>query len=145
VAALVAVLVLAGAGAGWAYVQSQYYVGADAGQVAVFRGVTGTLAGLSFSSVEERSDLRTDQLGELDAARVRKGIVAKDKADARQIVQRLKSLACPTPVPAPVVTLLPTPLSTPAATPLATARPTTAALPSPSPTSPDGAAAGCVA
>jgi protein phosphatase len=147
VTALVALLVLVGGGVGWAYVQSQYYVGADHGQVAVFRGVTGTLAGLSFSSVEERSDLRTDQLGDLDAARVRKGIVAKDKTDAQQIVQRLKSLACPSPVPTPVVTLLPTPVPTPTGAPVATTRPSTAALPAASPTSPTSpsVAAGCAA
>jgi protein phosphatase len=128
VAALVGLLLVAGAGAGWAYVRSQYYVGADGKQVAVFRGVTGQVVGVELSSVEERSDLRTDQLGELDAARVQKGIVAKDKADARQIVQRLKTLACPT--PAPVATVAPAPK--PAVT--ATAKPgAAAATPAPTP------------
>lgn len=146
VAVVVALLVLAGASAGWAYVQSQYYVGADAGRVAVFRGVTGTLGGLSFSSVEERTSLRTDQLGDLDAARVRKGIVAKDKADARQIVQRLKALACPVPLPTPTTTPLAPAPTTPAPGTAATARPSTGpvAAPAPAPT-PTDVAAGCAA
>jgi protein phosphatase len=85
-ASLIGVLLLAGAGAGWAYVRSQYYVGADGQAVAVFRGVNSNVAGVDLSSVEERSDLSTDQLGELDAARVKKGIVAKSKRDAEQIL-----------------------------------------------------------
>src|SRR4051794_18039754 len=80
-AGLVAVLLVVGAGVGWAYVRSQYYVGADDDQVVVYRGVTGSVAGVDLSSIDERSDLGTDQLGELDAARVRKGIVAKDRDD----------------------------------------------------------------
>ena len=116
-AGLTALLLLAGAGAGWAYVRSQYYVGTDDEHVAVFRGVSGSVAGIDLSSLEERTELRTDQLGELDAARVEKGIVAKDKADARRIVQRLQTIAvpCPTPLPvaspsaAPAVGALPSP------------------------------------
>ena len=116
-AGLTALLLLAGAGAGWAYVRSQYYVGTDDDHVAVFRGVTGSVAGLDLSSLEERTELRTDQLGELDAARVEKGIVAKDKADARRIVQRLQTIAVPCPTPLPAVT--------------PTASPAVGALPSP--------------
>ncbi|MCU1590616.1 MAG: protein serine/threonine phosphatase, partial [Frankiales bacterium] len=134
VAALAIALLLAGAGAGWAYVRSQYYVGADGPQVAVFRGVTGHVAGVSLSSIDERTDLRTDQLGELDAARVQKGIVAKSRSDAQQIVERLKSLACPTAVPAPS----PAPVaSAPAASPVPS--PHVTVVPAPAPT----ASAGC--
>jgi protein phosphatase len=102
VAVLTVLVVLAGAGAGWAYVRTQYFVGADGRQVAVFRGVTGSFAGMRLSSVEERTALMTDQLDDLDAGRVQGGIVAKDKADALQIVGRLKALVrCTTPVPSP--------------------------------------------
>lgn len=130
VASLVVLLLAAGAGVGWAYVRSQYYVGADGQQVAVFRGVTGHVAGVDLSSVEERSDLRTDQLGELDAARVKKGIVARDRDDARQILDRLKSLACP--VPAVVVS--PTPVAAP--TPTVSTRATSVPSPTPTPAAP---------
>jgi protein phosphatase len=130
---LVALLLLAGAGAGWAYVRSQYYVGADGGQVAVFRGVNSQVAGVDLSSVEERSDLSTDQLGDLDAARVKKGIVAKSKHDAEQILERLKTLACP----APVATTAPAP--TPSAAPTGVPSPTVSVVPAPTP----AADAGC--
>jgi protein phosphatase len=131
-AALVGVLLVAGAGAGWAYVRSQYYVGADGRQVAVFRGVTGHVAGVALSSVEQRSDLRTDQLGELDAARVEKGIVAKSRSDAEQILERLKSLACPSPPAAPS----PQPATTPTST--KTPSPTVTVLPAPIPSTTAG-------
>lgn len=117
VAALVGMVLIAGAGAGWAYVRSQYFVGADGRQVAVFRGVNSQVAGVDLSSVAERSDLTTDQLGELDAARVQQGIVAKSKRDAEQILERLKTLACPAAT-----------ASTPA-TPAATALPSAAPSP----------------
>jgi protein phosphatase len=140
IASLVGLLLVAGAASGWAYVRSQYYVGADGSNVAVFRGVTGHVAGVDLSSVEERSDLQTDQLGELDAARVEKGIVAKNKADAQQILERLKTLACP----APVVTSSPQP--TPQSTPRSTPRPAASAVPTPSVSvipAPIASAAGC--
>jgi serine/threonine protein phosphatase PrpC len=135
VATLVGLLLLAGAGAGWAYVRSQYYVGADDGTVAVYRGVTGHVAGVDLSTVEERSDLRTDQLGELDAARVKKGIVAKGKSDAQRILQRLKSLACPTPVATTA-----SPAASPRTAPIASARPTPtiSVVPAPQPSATTG-------
>ncbi|MBK5306525.1 MAG: protein phosphatase 2C domain-containing protein [Frankiaceae bacterium] len=136
-ATVVALLLLAGAGAGYAYVRSQYYVGADGQTVAVFRGVAGEVAGVDLSSLEERSDLRTDQLGELDAARVEKGIVAKDKDDARQILARLKTLACPT--PAVTTSPQPTPQAVPPAGASAAPTPTISVIPAPVPSS----AAGC--
>jgi protein phosphatase len=114
-AGLVAVLLLAGAGVGWAYVRSQYSVGADDNQVVVYRGVTGSVAGLDLSSVEERIDLETNQLGDLDAARVRKGIVAKNRADAMRIVERLKTMAatCAAPKPSAAASPLPSPAALP--------------------------------
>jgi serine/threonine protein phosphatase PrpC len=132
-ATLVGLLLIAGAGAGWAYIQSQYYVGADGQHVAVFRGVTGHVAGVELSTLEESSDLRTDQLGELDATRVKNGIVAKSKSDAERILDRLKSLVCPTP------------LATPAPTPAATRAPSTAPSPTVSlvPVPLPNTAAGC--
>jgi serine/threonine protein phosphatase PrpC len=123
-ALLTGLVVLAGIGAGWTYVRAQYFVGADGRQVAVFRGVTGSFAGMRLSSVEERTALMTDQLGELDAGRVHQGIVAKNKSDALQIVDRLKALVqCGAPVPA--ATAVPTAVPTAAPTPTAYAAPNT--------------------
>jgi protein phosphatase len=135
-ATVVGLLLIAGAGAGWAYIQSQYYVGADGQHVAVFRGVTGHVAGVELSTLEESSDLRTDQLGELDAARVKNGIVAKSKSDAERILDRLKSLACPTPLATPSSTPAPTPAATRA--PSAAPSPTISVVPAPLPSAGTG-------
>jgi serine/threonine protein phosphatase PrpC len=98
VLAVVLLLVLGGAGAGWAYVRSQYYVGLDGGSVAVFRGVRGDVAGLSLSSVAGHTDLTASRLSELDRDRVADGIPAADQPDARRIVARLQSASfCQTP------------------------------------------------
>ena len=132
VAGLTALLLLAGAGVGWAYVRSQYYVGASDDHVAVFRGVTGSVVGVKLSSLEERTDLQTDQLGDLDAARVEKGIVAKNRTDAHRIVDRLKAQAasCATPSALPsavpsAVPPTPAPKVTPAPVPSAVVPPVT--------------------
>jgi len=148
-AAVLSILVLglltAGAGAAYAYVLSQYYVGVDGEQVAIFRGVTGEVAGIALSGVAQTTELDVDRLNTLDVARVKQGIVARDRADADQIVSRLEQSlpgdcvrdATPGPSPTPT-TLSPSPTPDPALTPDPTvlAGPSPAvALPSASPTS----------
>ncbi len=115
-----AVLALA-AGAGWAYVRTQWYVGADGTQVTVFRGVTGSVAGLDLSTVERQTDLPVDALTELDRVGVERGIAATDAADAQRIVLELQdrtAAGAPVPLPAPVPPPAPVPaLPPPAAVP----------------------------
>jgi len=127
---LVAVgLLVAAAVGGYAYIRSQYYVGVDGQQVAIFRGVTGSVAGIDFSEVDERTDLSTERLDRLVRSRVERGIVAKDRTDAQQIVVRLEDdhPEC-TPVDEVPSTL---PTGTPAPTPTP-ARPGVAPTPAPS-------------
>lgn len=139
--ALVSLLVLGllgvGAGAGWAYVRSQYYVGVDGEQVAIFRGVDGSVGPVKLSSLEERSALTTERLDPIAANRVEQGIVAADRAAAEQIVQRLEQQF---PECVPVAT--PSAVASPPAVPLPSALPTpvpTAAAP------PAGVDTGCLA
>ncbi len=105
-------LLAAGAGSGWAYLRSQWFVGPDGDRIGVFRGLSGSVAGVQLSRVQERTDLRVDQLTALDRDRVERGIQADDPADARRIVALLEDRAgcfggapgCPTagdPTPAP--------------------------------------------
>ncbi len=107
---LVLALLGAGAAAGWAYVRSQYYVGVEDDEVVVFRGVTGSLAGVEFSSVHEHTAMATERLDRLARARVERGIVARDRTDAEAIVARLEDsfpectpqeAASPSPGPTP--------------------------------------------
>jgi len=121
-AALVAVLLVTGAAATFAYVRTQFYVGVDDGQVAIFRGVTGEVAGLRLSSLDERTPLAMERLDQLAAARVTRGIVAKDRAEAEQLVARLEGSfpegcardeAAPAPSPTPSLTPSVTPSPAP--------------------------------
>jgi serine/threonine protein phosphatase PrpC len=101
VTALVLLLLAGAAAGGWAYVRSQYYVGAQGGQVVIFRGVSGSVAGISLHRVWRRTGLPVTALPAPDQERVSDGITARDKTAAQQIVTRLQQGACPTPVPAP--------------------------------------------
>ncbi|HET9516964.1 MAG TPA: PP2C family serine/threonine-protein phosphatase [Actinoplanes sp.] len=89
---LVVLLGLLGGGlwAGWRYTQDQYYVGAtDTGQLAIFRGVPGQIAGFDLSSVHETSSARLDELTPVAQDRVRTGIQADDRAAAQRLLAQL--------------------------------------------------------
>jgi serine/threonine protein phosphatase PrpC len=90
---VVVLLAVLGGGlwAGYRYTQDQFYVGAtDAGQLAVFRGVPGQIAGLDLSNVSYTSTARLDDLTTVAQARVKQGIHADNQSDAQR---RLAELA----------------------------------------------------
>jgi len=127
-----AVLVVLGAAAVGVtlYVRDQYYVGFDHDEVAVFRGVQGGVAGLSFHTVAEKSVLTRSQLSEVEAARVDDGIPAASQKDAHAIVERLiAETQCatvgPTATPAPRTSPTTAPGPVPSASPAATEAPCT--------------------
>ena len=75
---------------GYQYTQDQYYVGAtDAGQLAIFRGVPGQVAGLDLSSVNETSSARLDDLTAVAQERVKQGIHADNRPDAQRRLAEL--------------------------------------------------------
>ncbi|GID98582.1 protein phosphatase 2C domain-containing protein [Amorphoplanes digitatis] len=77
---------------GWQYTQKQYYVGATPqGQLAIYRGVPGQIAGLDLSSVHETSPARLDDLTLVAQARVKEGIHADSQPDARRRLAELTS------------------------------------------------------
>jgi PPM family protein phosphatase len=89
---VVALLVVLGGGlwAGYRYTQDQYYVGAtDAGQLAVFRGVPGQIAGLDLSKVSYTSTARLDDLTTVAQERVKQGIHADNQSDAQRRLTEL--------------------------------------------------------
>jgi protein phosphatase len=135
VIALGTLLVLAvGCGVGWAYVQSQYYVGADHDHVAIYRGVEGKVAGVSLSSVSSQAPVLLSDLPAFEQDKVRDGISATGLGDARSIVDRLTAEASPSPTPAPLPTTKPTPSTKPCASPLpksTVAKPTVPGTPCP--------------
>ncbi|GIM90536.1 PP2C family protein-serine/threonine phosphatase [Paractinoplanes toevensis] len=75
---------------GYRYTQDQYYVGAtEAGQLAIFQGVPGQIAGLDLSSVNEASPARLDDLTTVAQERVKQGIHAQNRSDAVETLNEL--------------------------------------------------------
>jgi protein phosphatase len=111
----------------WSTTQSRFYVGATSdGQVAIFKGVPGKIAGLELSAVYERSDLRLDELNQAAQDAVKQGILADTEEDARRKLAELMNpdnparkvcpSASPTPAPSESATVSPTPDLNPPAT-----------------------------
>ncbi|MEV0324906.1 BofC C-terminal domain-containing protein [Micromonospora echinospora] len=144
---LVVLLAILGGGlfASWSYTQRQYYVGAtDDGQLAVFQGVPGQIAGLDLSNVHRTSAADLEDLTPAAQERVKQGIQAKSESDAtRRLAEltdddpanpNLKPICPPSPTATPGLT---TPAPTPTqASPAAGAQvtPTPSAVPSATPT-----------
>ncbi|HEY0118426.1 MAG TPA: protein phosphatase 2C domain-containing protein, partial [Cellulomonas sp.] len=103
----VVVLVLAG---GYAWTQSQYFVGVSDGKVAVFRGLPTGIGPLALSRVVETSDVVVDDLPDYLRERVTAAIHADSLDEARDQVQRLagQTVTVPSPIPAFSPTPVPT-------------------------------------
>jgi protein phosphatase len=135
VVAVIAVLALLGAGVvavTTAWARNQFYVGTDAGFVAIYRGVPGMLGPISLHTVEERTTLTVDSLPDFESSQVQGTIPAESLAAAEQIVQRLSERAAQctaapsTPGCPDVVTPAVTPTASPSGSPPPAAAPTTA-------------------
>jgi len=132
--ALLAVLLAVLAGAGLLYIRSQYYLGAAGDEVAIYQGLSGSVAGVHLSGVHERLGVRVADLPPFMQQRVGEGIAASGLSDARAIGARLRQQSTAACTTTPVVV---TPA--PSAGPSASAGPSTSAGPSASvapPTSP---------
>ena len=110
IALAVVVLVLSG---GYAWSQGQYFVGADRGAVAIFRGLPTGVGPLALSRVVERTDVAVDDLPDYLRTRVTEAIHADSLADARRQVELLAAAQPePAPTPSPVPTFRPSPVPT---------------------------------
>ncbi|MGW0501772.1 PP2C family protein-serine/threonine phosphatase [Micromonospora sp. NPDC003241] len=75
---------------GYTYTQRQYYVGATQdGQVAVFRGIQGQIAGMDLSTVHSESSAQLDDLTLAAQEQVKQGIPAKSEPDAERRLAEL--------------------------------------------------------
>jgi protein phosphatase len=128
VGALVALVLTGAAVAGYYWTQSQFFVGRDGGEVALFRGINAEFGPISLYSVVENSNLRVEELTPAARGQVNNGITARSRADGEQILARLQGSLLPI---CPPVSSTPTtsPTKSPTATP--TAKSTARATPTP--------------
>ncbi|MGH3249317.1 MAG: protein phosphatase 2C domain-containing protein [Trebonia sp.] len=86
------VLLLGGGGYGfWRYNQSQYYVGVEKnGFVAIFRGTDQSVAGISLSSLVQRSTLKVSELRSTDQAALSQTITQGSVGDAQLLIDHLQ-------------------------------------------------------
>ena len=138
-AAAVLAVLAAGGYAAWAWSQRQFFVAADAGHVAIFRGVSQDLGPISLSRVELDSDVEMGDLPLDVQGSVVRTIPARDLPDAEAKLQQLRIVAIrcrllassgtpcgsSTPTPTPTPTVTPTPTLTPSVTPFLTPSATT--------------------
>jgi serine/threonine protein phosphatase PrpC len=113
-------LLALGATAAYSWTQSQYYVAASDGKVAIYQGIQADLPGMQLSKLHETSEVTMAALPNYDAAKVREGIRADDLADARRIVSNIHdNIARPCPTPEPSPTASPSAETSPKASPKA--------------------------
>ncbi|MGO1192583.1 MAG: PP2C family protein-serine/threonine phosphatase [Nesterenkonia sp.] len=74
---------------GYVWTQTQYYVGEDDGEVAIFTGVSQSLGPITLSEVDEHVGIDTEDLPSYDRNRVTSGIFAEDRAHAEEIIELL--------------------------------------------------------
>ncbi|WP_022872663.1 PP2C family protein-serine/threonine phosphatase [Nesterenkonia alba] len=89
--ALMAILVAVVGFLGYVWTQTQYYVGEDDGEVAIYNGVSQSLGPITLSEVDEHAGIDISQLRPIDRERVISGIPADSRSHAEQIVENLRS------------------------------------------------------
>ncbi|HEV7205948.1 MAG TPA: PP2C family serine/threonine-protein phosphatase [Jatrophihabitans sp.] len=107
----VLVLIVAALGGTYAWTQSQYFVGRDGSEVAIFRGVNTEFGPLKFFTVYKNTTLQVADLNPSVRTQVTDGITAGSESDAEKIVSNLRDQQlpiCPTATPTP-----PTPTPSP--------------------------------
>ena len=138
VAGLVVLLLLTAAGFGaYRWSQTQYYVGADGENVAIFRGLSQDVGPLRTSRLYSTEDVELADLPTYQRDRVEAAIATTGLADARRIVRTLEEQAARCQAQAGAAT---TPAPSPSPSGSATASPTgsTPAAPSPTPSETSG-------
>ncbi len=82
-----------GSWGGYAWSQRQYYVGADVGQVTIYKGLPQEILGLSFSDTFERQNIALGDLPPFDRMKVEDTIFSGSLDEARETVDRLRAVA----------------------------------------------------
>jgi protein phosphatase len=111
IGAVILVVVVGGGLLGRSALLNSWYVGASGDEVAIFRGVPGSILGLHVSELEQRTGVRIASLVEIEQERVRDGKTADTRAEAEEIVRHLQR--APVAPPAVVPTAPPSPEPSP--------------------------------
>ena len=87
---IVLALILGLALAGRAAINNNYFVGQQRENVAIFRGVPGSFAGMSLQTLETRTEISIESLPDIYHPRLAEGIRAASLEEAERIVQHLR-------------------------------------------------------
>ena len=90
VAVVVLAVLVVGAIMARTALMDSWYVGASGGEVAIFRGVPGTIAGMRVSQLDRRTGVPLSSLIEIEQDRVREGKTADSLEEAQDIVRNLQ-------------------------------------------------------
>jgi serine/threonine protein phosphatase PrpC len=88
--AVLIIVIAAGGYAAWRYTQEQYYVGVDSTQVVIYRGVNQNVAGLSLSSVYQRTGIPLSHVTANDLPQLKSTITASNLSDAKRVVVNIQ-------------------------------------------------------
>jgi serine/threonine protein phosphatase PrpC len=84
--------ILGGLYGGWRYIQGQYFIGVQNGNVAIFRGTNQNVAGISLSSLVQRYDnLPVAQVVPSDQGMIHQTITESSLAAAQSLVGQIQS------------------------------------------------------
>ena len=86
--AIVFVAIIVGACAGfYSYAQNSYYLISENDHVSIYRGLPGNIGGLSFSWLEEQTDVDTNKLAPTTASRLEHGISVNSLEEAQSTIE----------------------------------------------------------
>nr|WP_272902460.1 PP2C family serine/threonine-protein phosphatase [Brevibacterium daeguense] len=77
----------------WNFIRSQYYVGAETGVVAIYRGIPQTFGPIDLGTLEETTDVQVDQLSTFSQKRLEETIPAGSREAAADVVTTLRQEA----------------------------------------------------
>jgi PPM family protein phosphatase len=88
---LVILVLLIGGGlyGGWRYVQGQYYIGEQDGNIAIYRGINQSVAGIGLSSVYQRTTVQLKQIVLANRSMISQTIPATSLAEAQHTVTQI--------------------------------------------------------
>ena len=89
VGALLLGLLVGGAIEVWNWTQTQYYVVAEGGNVAIYRGVPQSLGPIVFSQLEETTDFKLDELSTADQLHLQEPVLRSSRAEVDQYLEEL--------------------------------------------------------